>query len=614
MDMLQHEIVVPDIGDFQDVLVIEILVRPGERVEVETPLITLETDKATMEIPSPVAGTVTELRIAEGARVSTGDPIMLVALSEARLVEESRDAPGEGAGVAPSVGAPQPVSRDPASEDVLECEVLVLGAGPGGYSAAFRSADLGMRTVIVERFPRMGGVCLNVGCIPSKALLHIAELSEKATALADHGVTFGRPTFDPDRMRAWKDRAVERLTDGLAGMARARNVEVVQGVARFLDANHVEVEAASGEEAHDSSRRRVVRFSRCIIATGSRGRSLPFLPSDPRVLDSTAALEIPHIPERMLVVGGGVIGLELATVYSALGARLDIVEVADDLMPGADRDLVRVWEKANRHRFDRILLQSRAVEVSARDDGLWVQFEGAAAPSAPERYDMLLQAVGRIPNSDRLNIDRTGVRVDSRGFIEVDGQMRTRESHIFAIGDLVGEPMLAHKAVHQGHVAAEAAHGSSAQFDARVIPAVAYTSPEIAWAGVTESQAAATGTAVLVSRFPWSASGKAIATGTANGVTKLIFDPDTQRVVGGGIVGAHAGDLISEIALAIEMGADALDIARTIHPHPTLGESVGMAAEVFLGTCTDLPPDRRRTERAAADRGDAFVAMATPGS
>jgi dihydrolipoamide dehydrogenase len=468
----------------------------------------------------------------------------------------------------------------------LACDVLVLGAGPGGYSAAFRAADLGLKTVLVERFPVLGGVCLNVGCIPSKALLHTAAVMEEAVALAAHGISFGVPRIDLAQLRAHKDKVVGRLTTGLSGIAKARSVEVVRGSGQFVDAHRVEIQ--------DGDNRRVVSFKFAIIAAGSEAIRLSFLPDDRRIVTSTGALALPSIPERMLVIGGGIIGLEMATVYSVLGAEIDVVEMRDVLMPGADRDLVAVWQKKNAARFDAVMLKTKAAAAEAKDDGIHVRFEGEAAPKDAQRYDMVLVAVGRTPNGKRIAADRAGVEVDDGGFIRTDKQMRTNVANVFAIGDIAGEPMLAHKAVHEGHVAAEAAAGKPAFFDALQVPSVAYTDPEIAWAGVTEDEARAQGRKISKAVFPWAASGRAIANGRDEGFTKLLFDDETHRIVGGGIVGTHAGDLIGEVCLAIEMGADAVDIGKTIHPHPTLSESIGMAAEVSEGVCTDLPPKRSR--------------------
>jgi len=469
----------------------------------------------------------------------------------------------------------------------VQCDMLVLGAGPGGYSAAFRSADLGLNTVLVERYATLGGVCLNVGCIPSKALLHTAQVLEEAQHMADHGVAFASPSIDLDKLRAHKAGVVGKLTGGLAGMAKGRKVQVLHGVGTFLSANHLEVKAADGSV-------KVVQFSKAIIAAGSQPVHLPFIPKDPRIVDSTGALELPFVPKRMLIIGGGIIGLEMGTVYSALGARLDVVEMLDGLMQGADRDLVKVWQKRNAGRFDNIMLKTRTVGVEAKPEGILVRFEGEQAPAEPQLYDLVLVSVGRTPNGLKIGADRAGVAVTERGFIPVDKQLRTNVPHIFAIGDVVGQPMLAHKAVHEAHVAAEAAMGEKAFFDARVIPSVAYTNPEVAWVGLTEEQAKSQGVKVGKAVFPWAASGRAIANNADDGFTKLLFDEATNRIVGGGIVGMNAGDLIGEVCLAVEMGADATDIGKTIHPHPTLCESVGMAAEVHKGVCTDLPAVKKR--------------------
>ncbi len=472
-------------------------------------------------------------------------------------------------------------------EDAITCDVAVLGAGPGGYSAAFRAADLGLRTVLIERDRTLGGVCLNVGCIPSKTLLHVASLITEAAALADRGIVFGAPRIDLDTLRAHKEAVVGKLTAGLAGMARMRKVTVLQGTGVFRDPNRIEVALAQGGTT-------TVRFDKAIIAAGSEAVSLPFLPDDPRIVNSTGALALPSIPKRMLVIGGGIIGLEMATVYAALGSRIDVVEMLDGLMPGADRDLVRVWQTHNAGRFDRILLKTRTVGANAKRDGIHVRFDGEAAPEGALPYDLVLVAVGRSPNGQRIGAAEAGVAVDDKGFVVTDRQRRTNVPHIFAIGDIAGQPMLAHKAVHEGHIAAEAAAGKAAYFDARAIPQVAYTDPEIAWVGHTEDELTAQGLAFETAVFPWAASGRALAMAREEGLTKLLFDKESRRVIGGGIVGVHAGDLISEIALAIEMGADAVDLARTIHPHPTLSETVGMAAEVLEGTATDLPPAKRR--------------------
>ena len=475
-----------------------------------------------------------------------------------------------------------------------ECEVLVLGAGPGGYSAAFRSADLGANVILVERYPTLGGVCLNVGCIPSKALLHTAAVMDEVKHMAKHGIEFAPPKINLDQLRQHKEGVIAKLTGGLAGMAKMRKVNVVRGLGRFLDAHHVEVDLCTGSGQDLSGQKEVIRFQKAIIAAGSQPIALPFMPKDPRVVDSTGALLLKSIPKRMLVIGGGIIGLEMATVYSALGSRIDIVEMMDGLMAGADRDLERVWEKMNAHRFDHIMLKTRAVRAEAKPDGIEVYFEGEKSPGSPQRYDLVLVAVGRTPNGKKIDAGSAGVQVDERGFIPVDTQMRTNVANIFAIGDIVGQPMLAHKAVHEGHVAAEAAAGQKSYFDAKQIPSVAYTDPEVAWAGLTEEQCKAQGIAYEKGLFPWAASGRAIANGRDEGFTKLLFDANTHRIIGGGIVGTNAGDLIGEVCLAIEMGADSVDIGKTIHPHPTLGESVGLAAEAHHGSCTDLPPTKKK--------------------
>ncbi len=591
---------VPDIGDFKDIPVIEIFVKPGDVVKAEDSLVTLESDKATMDVPAPAAGTVREVRVKLGDKVSEGSVIVELESGAAGAAQ-----PAAGATAAPPASSAPPATAARASGTApgaaayggkvdVECRMLVLGAGPGGYSAAFRAADLGLKTVLVERYGALGGVCLNVGCIPSKALLHIAAVMDETKSLAEHGIAFGAPRIDLAGLRGWKDKVVGKLTGGLAGMAKARKVEVVRGVGQFLDAHHVEVEITEGPAQAKTGATKVVRFEQAIIAAGSQVMRLPFIPDDPRVLDSTRALDLASVPKRMLVIGGGIIGLEMGTVYSSLGTRLDVVEMLEGLMPGADRDLVRVWEKVNKHRFDRVMVATRTTAVVAKPDALWVTFEGANAPPEPQPYDAVLMSVGRGPNGKKIGADKAGVAVSDRGFIAVDNQMRTNVPHIFAIGDVVGQPMLAHKATHEGHVAAEAAAGEKSFFDARVIPSVAYTDPEIAWAGLTEDEAKAKGVKIEKGLFPWAASGRAIANGRDEGHTKLLFDAATHRLVGGGIVGTHAGDLIGEIALAIEMGADAVDIGRTIHPHPTLSESVGLAAEAFEGVCTDLPPPRKR--------------------
>ena len=612
--MATIDIQVPDIGDFKDVAVIELLVKPGDTIRAEQSLITVESDKASMEIPSSAAGVVKELKVKVGDTVNRGSVLLTLEVSGAAAsaapapapapalaaaaapTQTAAAAPAQTAAAAPAQAAaaatPPAVAAPPAASYAggadLECDMLVLGAGPGGYSAAFRAADLGMKTVLVERYPTLGGVCLNVGCIPSKALLHVAAVMDEASHFADLGIEFAAPKIDLKKLLAHKNKVVGKLTGGLAAMAKMRKVTVVQGVGSFADPHHLRVEMEGGKT-------QTIRFKNAIIAAGSEAVKLPFLPKDdPRVVTSTGALELRQHPRRMLVIGGGIIGLEMGTVYSSLGARLDVVEMQDILMQGADRDLVNVWQKMNAKRFDHLMLKTKTVGAEATTEGILVKFEGEAAPKEPQLYDLVLQAVGRTPNGKRIGAENAGVVVEERGFIHVDVQMRTNVPHIYAIGDIVGQPMLAHKAVHEAHVAAEVASGDArAQFDARVIPSVAYTDPEIAWVGLTEDDARAQGVKVKKGLFPWTASGRAIANGRDEGFTKLLFSEDDHRILGGGIVGTHAGDMIGEVALAIEMGADAVDIGKTIHPHPTLGESIGMAAEVAHGTCTDLPPPRR---------------------
>ena len=582
--MSTKEIRVPALGDFENVPIIEVHVKPGVTVAVEDALITLESDKASFDVPAPEGGKVVEVLVKVGDKVSEGSPILTLeteaASSEQRAVEAKAASPKKEERSAP----PPPADKFSGKADHA-CEVLVLGAGPGGYSAAFRAADLGAKTILVDRWPALGGVCLNVGCIPSKALLHTAFIIDAAAAMGKHGVTFAVPKIDLKKLAAYKDAVVGKLTGGLASMAKARKVTTLRGTGKFVDDHHLKV-------AFDDGREETVRFEKAIIAAGSEAAELPFMPSDPRIVDSTGALELPQIPDRMLVIGGGIIGLEMATVYSTLGARLDVVELLDGLMPGADRDLVNVWQKVNVRRFDKVMLKTKVVSAAAKADGIYVTFEGADAPAEPQRYGMVLVAVGRKPNGRVIGASNAGVAVSDRGFIPVDKQMRTSVPNIFAIGDIADEPMLAHKAVHQGHVAAENSAGSKSFFDVRQIPSVAYTDPEIAWAGLTETEARSRGIAYKKAVFLWAASGRAIANGRDEGFTKLLFDEGTERIIGGAIVGTEAGNLISEICLAIEMGADAIDIGKTIHPHPTLSESVGMAAEVAEGVCTDLMPAR----------------------
>ncbi|WP_150428050.1 dihydrolipoyl dehydrogenase [Dechloromonas sp. CZR5] len=583
------EVKVPDIGDFSDVPVIDLFVKVGDSVKVDDAICTLESDKATMDVPSPVEGTVKEVLVQLGSKVSEG--VLLIKVEAGAGAAAAAPAPAAAPAAAP-VAAPAASSHGGSAD--MECDMLVLGAGPGGYSAAFRAADLGLKTVIVERYATLGGVCLNVGCIPSKALLHVAAVMEEAQHAADLGVTFAAPTVDIDKLRAHKDKVVGKLTGGLAGMAKGRKVDIVRGYGAFLDPNHIEVEVTDGTSQDKTGAKKVIKFKQCIIAAGSAAVHLPFIPRDPRIVDSTGALELRFVPKKMLVIGGGIIGLEMATVYSTLGARVDVVEMMDGLMQGPDRDAVKVWEKQNASRFDKIMLKTKTVAVDAREDGLYVTFEGEGVSPEPVKYDMILQAAGRAPNGKKIAAEKAGVVVTDRGFIPVDAQMRTNVPHIFAIGDVVGQPMLAHKAVHEAHVAAEVAAGHKAAFDAQVIPGVAYTHPEVAWVGYTEEQAKKEGRKVETAKFPWAASGRAIANGADYGFTKLIFDAETHRVIGGAIVGPSAGDMIGEVCLAIEMGCDAVDIGKTIHPHPTLGETVGMAAEVAHGSCTDVPPPRKK--------------------
>jgi len=577
--MNTQDIRVPDLGNFADVPVIDVLVKVGESVEAEAPLITLETDKASMDVPTPVAGTIVEVCVGKGERVSKGSVIARIAVSAD---------PTASIGVAAAASAPTtPVSAavdlrietGPVPGTDQHAPLLVLGAGPGGYTAAFRAADLGLEVTLVERGATLGGVCLNVGCIPSKALLHAAKVIDEAQAMAEHGIKFGTPQIDVPKLRAWKSSVVGKLTGGLSSLARQRKVTVLQGEGRFVAPRVLEVRGAQGV--------RTVSFDHCIIAAGSMPVRLPGLPEDPRIMDSTAALELEDIPARMLVIGGGIIGLEMGCVYEALGSKVSVVELMRQLMPGADPDLVKPLEKRLRKRYEQVLLGIKVKSVVAEAAGIRVSFEGEGAPE-PQLYDRVLVAVGRKPNGALLDAAKAGVNVDERGFIAVDKQLRTNVPHIFAIGDLVGQPMLAHKASHEGKVAAEVIAGEKRAFDARVIPSVAYTDPEVAWVGLTETEAKAKGIAVQKGMFPWAASGRSLAQGRDEGFTKLLFDPQTHRVLGGGLVGPNAGELIGEIALAIEMGADASDVGLTIHPHPTLSESIAFSAEAFEGTLTDL--------------------------
>jgi len=620
------EVKVPNIGDFKDVEVIELMVKAGDTIKVDQSLVTVESDKASMEIPSTHAGVVQSITVKVGDKINEGTLLLTVEEGAASPAVDAKPAEAKPAeskpadakpaaqigaqAVAPTAAAgptdsyapahpapavqpgaaPAPTPSSYSGQVDIECGMMVLGAGPGGYSAAFRAADLGMNTVLVEKYATLGGVCLNVGCIPSKALLHVASVMDETAHMADLGVAFAKPEVDIDKLRGYKDGVIKKMTGGLAFMAKARKVNTVQGVGAFLSPNHIEVTAADGGK-------KVIAFKKAVIAAGSSVVKLPFVPEDPRIVDSTGALELRQVPKKMLVIGGGIIGLEMATVYSTLGARIDVVEMMDGLMQGADREAVKVWQKYNAHRFDNIMLKTKTVGVEALPEGIKVTFEAAEAGTAapePQLYDLVLVAVGRSPNGKKVAADKAGVTVSERGFIAVDSQMRTNVPHIFAIGDLVGQPMLAHKAVHEAHVAAEAAFEKKTHFDAKVIPSVAYTDPEVAWVGLTEDEAKQQGIKVEKGHFPWNASGRAVANGRDEGFTKLLFDAETHRIIGGTIVGTHAGDMIGEIALAIEMGADGVDIGKTIHPHPTLGESIGMAAEAYEGVCTDLPPPRKR--------------------
>jgi len=631
------DIQVPDIGDFDEVAVIELLVKPGDTIKAEQSLITVESDKASMEIPSSHAGVVKELRVQLGDKVKQGSVVLVLegegaVAPAASALSSSASAPAANASNATSAApesnaatlkavaaaaAPAPAAvaassvHAPAAASFagsadIECDVLVLGSGPGGYSAAFRAADLGLKVVMVERYSELGGVCLNVGCIPSKALLHVAAVMDEVSHMADLGVSFGAPQLDIDKLRAHKDKVVGKLVGGVGSMAKMRKVTVLRGYGSFVGSHHLQVDETTGRAQEKTGVKKVVAFKNAIIAAGSQAVRLPFMPQDPRVVDSTGALALASVPKKMLIVGGGIIGLEMGTVYSTLGARLDVVEMMDGLMQGADRDLVKVWQKMNAPRFDNIWLKTKTVGAQATPEGIKVQFEGLDGTKSEGTYDLVLQAVGRTPNGKKIAAEKAGVAVTDRGYINVDIQMRTNVPHIFAIGDIVGQPMLAHKAVHEAHVAAEVIAGelqgnkelAASAFNARVIPSVAYTDPEIAWVGLTEDQAKAQGIKIKKGLFPWAASGRATANGRNEGFTKLLFDDSDEahghgKILGGGIVGPNAGDLIGEVALAIEMGADAVDIGKTIHPHPTLGESIGLAAEVAHGSCTDLPPSKK---------------------
>lgn len=585
------EVRVPDIGDFDAVEIIEVLVAPGDSVEAEASLITLESDKATMEVPAPFTGTIESIAVNVGDKVSKGDLIGTAVPADGAGSSDSAEPVAEEPAVsapanstppaeAPATATEQPPASSSTAPDDADCDVVVIGAGPGGYSAAFRAADLGLKTILIERYSSLGGVCLNVGCIPSKALLHAAKVIDEAAFFADHGIQFGKPKIDLKKLEAWKAGVVGKLTGGLTGLAKQRKVEVVTGNAQFVDDHHLKVETADGE--------RSISFRNAIVAAGSRPIAPPgFDLNHPRVMDSTDALKLEEVPKRLLVVGGGIIGLEMASVYHALGSEITVVELADRLMTGADADIVKPFRKIVEKRYANIYLKTKVAALEPDDKGVTVKFAGDKAP-AEDRFDRVLVSVGRRPNTDLLNIEATGVEVLDNGCIAADEQMRTRVPHLFAIGDVIGQPMLAHKAVHEGKIAAEVAAGEKSAFDARVIPSVAYTDPEVAWVGVTQEQAKADGLDVEVGVFPWAANGRSLSNGRDEGVTKLIFERETERVIGAGIVGTNAGDLIAEVALAIEMGADMHDIGLTIHPHPTLSETVGMAAEAAAGTLTDL--------------------------
>jgi len=584
--MATTEVKVPDIGDYSNVPVIEILVKPGDTVTKDQGLVTLESDKATMEVPASAAGVVKEIRVKLGDEISEGTVVAIIDAEGAAAAPAKAEAPKAAPAPAPAAATPAAAPPVPKAAGAsgrkadIECQVVVLGSGPGGYTAAFRSADLGTNTVLIERYATLGGVCLNVGCIPSKALLHAAKVIDEASHAADIGIDFGAPKIDIGKLGGFKNKVVAQLTGGLAGMAKQRKVTVVQGTGKFVSPNEIEVEGKDG--------RKLVRFEKAIIAAGSQAVKLPGFPwDDPRMMDSTDALLLQDVPKKLLVVGGGIIGLEMACVYEALGAQVTVVELLDQLMPGADPDLVKPLATRLSKRYAGIHLKVKVAKIESTKEGLKATFEGEKAPE-PQVYDRVLVAIGRSPNGNKIDADKAGVQVTDRGFIPVDKQMRTNVPHIFAIGDLVGQPMLAHKATHEGKVAAEVCAGQKSEFVARVIPSVAYTDPEVAWVGVTEGEAKAKGIKYGIGKFPWAASGRAIGIARTEGFTKLIFDETSHKIIGAGIVGVNAGDLICELGLAIEMGCDAADIGLTVHPHPTLGESIGMAAEVYEGTITDL--------------------------
>ena len=589
---------VPDIGDFKDIAIIEVLVKPGDKVSAEQALITLETDKATVDVPAPSAGVVKELKVKVGDKVSQGSVILMLEMKQGARSEE-RATPTATQSLPPDLQATKPASQSPSAplqssipapqsftKGDLHAEVVVLGAGPGGYTAAFRAADLGKQVVLVERYPILGGVCLNVGCIPSKALLHVAKVITEAEDVAQHGVSFAQPGIDIEKIRGWKESIISKLTGGLSTLAKQRKVQVVNGTAHFTSPHHLKVETTDGVKT--------ISFDHAIIAAGSSVARIPGFPyDDARLMDSTGALELQDVPKRLLIIGGGIIGLEMATVYDALGSRISVVELADGLIPGADRDIVRPLHKRIEKRYEAIYLNTKVTQITAEKDGLRVTFAGEKAP-APQLYDRVLLAIGRRPNGREIGADAAGVTVNERGFIAVDRQQRSNVAHIYAIGDIVGDPMLAHKATHEGKVAAEVIAGHKAGFDALTIPSVAYTDPEIAWMGLTETQAKAQGIAYEKASFPWAASGRALSMGRDEGLTKLLYEPQSKRILGAAIVGSNAGELIAETVLALEMGADMEDLALTIHPHPTLSETAGFAAEIAEGSITDLYMPKKR--------------------
>ena len=580
------EVIVPPIGDFKDIPIIEVLVKPGDTVAQEDPLITLESDKATMEVPAPSAGVVQSLKVKVGDRVSEGSVILFLEPAAGAASQKPAASAPAAANPAPTPAATPAAKPAAGIKADIHAEVVVLGAGPGGYTAAFRAADLGKKVVLVERYPTLGGVCLNVGCIPSKALLHVAKVLTETEEMAHAGVSFGKPKIDIGKLREWKAGVVGKLTKGLTGLAKQRKVQVVQGRGAFSSANTLTVETTEGTKT--------IAFEQCIIAAGSAVARIPGFPyDDKRIIDSTGALELPEVPKRLLVVGGGIIGLEMATVYDALGTRVTVVELMDSLIPGADKDVVKVLQKRIEKRYEKILLKTKVAKIEAQKAGLKVTFEGANAP-APEVYDYILMAVGRRPNGREINAQAAGVAVNERGYIPVDKQQRTNVPHIYAIGDICGEPMLAHKATHEAKIAAEVIAGHKAFFDARTIPSVAYTDPEIAWMGLTEAQAKEQGVEFDKAVFPWAASGRALATGRDDGMTKVLFAKDSRRILGAAIVGVNAGELIAEAVLALEMGADATDIGLSIHPHPTLSETLCFAAEIAEGSITDLYMPKKR--------------------